>query len=75
MKHSRRVSPLAAKTDPRELKNALELLNPGRVELFSMLQPGEKDHALVMVHKLIEQGEAQPDLLVAALLHDVGKLR
>jgi predicted HD phosphohydrolase len=27
-----------------------------------------------MVHKLVDQG-SQPDLLVAALLHDVGKLR
>jgi putative nucleotidyltransferase with HDIG domain len=28
-----------------------------------------------MYHRLLEQGEHQPDLLVAALLHDVGKLR
>ena len=28
-----------------------------------------------MYCKLLEQGENQPDLLVAALLHDVGKLR
>ena len=28
-----------------------------------------------MVRKLTEQGETQPDLLVAALLHDVGKVR
>ena len=28
-----------------------------------------------MYNKLLEQGENQPDLLVAALLHDVGKLR
>ncbi len=30
---------------------------------------------MVMFHRLLEQGENQPDLLVAALLHDVGKLR
>jgi putative nucleotidyltransferase with HDIG domain len=28
-----------------------------------------------MYRKLLVQGETQPDLLVAALLHDVGKLR
>ncbi len=49
---------LVVKTDPRGLENALALLNPGQAELFSMLQPGEKDHALVMVHKLVEGGGA-----------------
>ena len=43
--------------------------------LFIQMQPGEKEHAIVMVRKLSEHGENQPDLLVAALLHDVGKLR
>lgn len=66
---------ITAKTDPLELEQALALLTPAQAELFSSLQPGEQDHALVMVHKLVDQGESQPDLLVAALLHDVGKLR
>jgi len=43
--------------------------------LFKQMQPSEKEHAIVMVRKLAEQCESQPDLLVAALLHDVGKLR
>ncbi len=30
---------------------------------------------MAMFHRLLEQGENQPDLLVAALLHDIGKLR
>ena len=63
------------KTDPLELERALALLSPEQSGLFSQMQPGEKDHALIMVRKLIAQGENQPDLLVAAMLHDIGKLR
>ena len=51
------------------------ILNPEQMALFIQMQPGGKEHAIVMVRKLSEQGENQPDLLVAALLHDVGKLR
>jgi hypothetical protein len=39
------------------------------------MQPAEKNHALRMLRRLLEQGDDQPDLLVATLLHDVGKLR
>jgi putative nucleotidyltransferase with HDIG domain len=63
------------KTDPLELDRAMGLLTPEQAGLFSQLQPGEKDHSLVMVRKLIEQGENHPDLLVAAMLHDIGKLQ
>jgi putative nucleotidyltransferase with HDIG domain len=63
------------KTDPLELERGLTLLNAGQAVLFLQLQTSEKVHALAMVNKLIEQGDNQPDLLVAAMLHDVGKLR
>ena len=63
------------KIDPRELEQAKGLLSYQQWELFTQLQPGEQSHALAMYCKLLEQGENQPDLLVAALLHDVGKLR
>jgi len=66
---------LPVKTDPRELEQAKARLNPAQWELFQRLQPGEKRHALVMLHHLLAQGEQQPDLLVATLLHDAGKLR
>ncbi len=63
------------KTDPIELERAMAILTTEQAGLFSQLQPAEKEHALVMVRKLTVQGENQPDLLMAALLHDVGKLR
>jgi putative nucleotidyltransferase with HDIG domain len=66
---------ISLKTDPHELEQAEVLLTEAQWGLFLHLQPGEQSHALVMYHKLLEQGENQPDLLVAALLHDVGKQR
>ena len=65
---------LTAQSVSPELEQALTLLNPQQKALFDQLQPGEKAHAFEMVRKLIEQGEHQPDLLVAAMLHDVGKI-
>ena len=64
----------SAQTSPLELERALGRLNPEQRELFTQLQPAEKSHALAMFHRLLEQGENQPDLLMAALLHDIGKL-
>lgn len=66
---------ITANIDPHDQQRALEWLNPEQVALFLQLQASEKNHALQMAGKLIEKGEHQPDLLAAALLHDVGKLR
>lgn len=66
---------LWAKSDPRELEQVRAAISPELWQLFIKMQPGEKGHAMRMYHRLIEQGNAQPDLLQAALMHDVGKLR
>jgi hypothetical protein len=66
---------LSAKPAPQELEQALAILTPEQRALFTQLQPGEQVHAVGMVQNLVEQGETQPELLVAALMHDVGKLR
>lgn len=63
------------KTDPFEGEQLQAILNPEQWELFMQMQPGEKDHAVTLYRKLVEQGETQSDLLLAALLHDVGKIR
>jgi hypothetical protein len=57
-----------------ELDQALALLNPEQKALFTRMQQSEQNHAEKVLRRLLEQGENQPDLLVAALLHDVGKL-
>ncbi len=63
------------KTDLLDLAEAQERLSPLQWTLFAQLQPAEQSHALRMLRALLERGENQPDLLLAALLHDVGKLR
>jgi len=63
------------KNDKQALAQARDRLTPGQWVLFTQMQPAEQGHALRMFRLLIDQGENQPDLLVAALLHDVGKLR
>jgi hypothetical protein len=43
--------------------------------LFSRLQPSEQIHALRVLQTIQRQGENDPDLQTAALLHDIGKAR
>jgi hypothetical protein len=63
------------KTDRCELEQVQAILSPEQWELFTQMQPGEKEHAVTLYRRLMENGETQPDLLIAALLHDVGKVR
>jgi len=58
-----------------DLALAQRVLAPPLMELFLHLQPGEQAHSLRILRQLLEQGENHPDLLAAALLHDVGKSR
>ena len=51
------------------------ILTSKQQELFDRLQPGEKTHSFRVLRALLEQDEKNPDLLIAALLHDVGKSR
>jgi putative nucleotidyltransferase with HDIG domain len=63
------------KADPEGLMQAHDCLTPGQWSLFTQLQPDEQAHAVRIFQKLMVHGENQPDLLVAALLHDIGKVR
>ena len=51
------------------------ILTDPQIELFQRMQPGEQIHSLQVLNDLREQGEENPDLLTAALLHDSGKTR
>jgi hypothetical protein len=66
---------LRAKPRTEQIEQARRLLNLTQFELFQQLQPSEQGHALVVYTQLRTQGENDPDLLSAALLHDVGKVR
>lgn len=51
------------------------ILQPEAQRLFLCQPAADQRHALAVCRALQEQGEAQPELLAAALLHDVGKAR
>jgi len=56
-----------------ELQAARSVLAPPLMALFSRMQPGEQAHSLAVYRSLAGQGQNDPDVLAAALLHDVGK--
>ena len=64
---------LTAVPDPDDLARAKQVLSPPLFELFSRLQANEQAHSLWIYRRLCEQNEQNHDLMVAALLHDVGK--
>jgi hypothetical protein len=66
---------LGFRAAPPDLSEARKTLTPAQVALFLRMQPGEQAHSLEVLQKLQEQGETDPDLQTAALLHDVGKSR
>lgn len=51
------------------------VLTDPQLELFKGMQASEQTHSVQVFHNLRNQGEENPDLLAAALLHDVGKIR
>ncbi|MFL7893643.1 MAG: HDIG domain-containing metalloprotein [Anaerolineales bacterium] len=51
------------------------ILSEPQVELFRRMQKSEQAHSRMVLSQLRNQGEQDPDLLTAALLHDVGKTR
>jgi len=66
--------------DPGDLALAHGILTPPQMELFQRLQLSEQAHSLQVCKRLAQQeegasGDGWDDLLVAALLHDVGKNR
>ena len=61
--------------DPQGMSRVEKALSPALFDLFSRMLPFEQAHALRVFDRLSEQGVTHPDLLTAALLHDVGKVR
>jgi putative nucleotidyltransferase with HDIG domain len=64
---------LRVKPTTREIDRVRSVLNNAQFDLFLRMQPVEQSHSLAVFDKLSATGEADQDLLVAALLHDVGK--
>lgn len=51
------------------------LLTPAELALFQQFDAGEQTHSYAVLQTLRRAGHTQPDLLTAALLHDVGKTK
>lgn len=66
---------VAARPADGQLERARNVLGAALMNLFLQMQPGEQAHSLEIFESLLAQGETDPDLLAAALLHDVGKSR
>lgn len=52
----------------------LPYLPPSQIVLFRRMQPSEQNHAFQIFERLKASGQTDPDLMAAALLHDVGKV-
>jgi len=57
-----------------ETEVLLPHLSPSQIVLFRRMQPSEQAHAYQVFERLKAAGQTEPDLLAAALLHDVGKI-
>lgn len=64
-----------ARVTPAETASARALLPAGAWALFSAMPVADRRHALDVVGRLGAAGHDDPDLLIAALLHDAAKGR
>lgn len=69
------LSSLHPRIDAAERAQAAALLGQRLAPLFDSMSARDQRHCLEVFRALRAQGCADPDLLVAALLHDVGKGR
>lgn len=69
------LSTLFERPAPELLREARAALEPRLWALFQQLPRAEQAHALQVFQDLRAEGQHQPDLLAAALLHDIGKIR
>lgn len=65
---------LASQPAPEDLEPARHMLTDRQFALFLGLQSAEQAHSLAVYTELVSRGESSPDLLTAALLHDIGKV-
>lgn len=66
---------LGAGLQPVDDASAQEQLSPALFALYRQMRRSERQHSLRVLRDLRAAGHAHPDLLAAALLHDVGKTR
>ncbi len=64
---------LTARVSEEEVEQAIRTLTPEARALFRCQAIQDQYHALAVYHALRQAGHTNPQLLAAALLHDVGK--
>jgi hypothetical protein len=65
---------LAPWVPARDLALAEAILAPAQLAAFRRMSPPDQRHAVRVARHLLATGLRDPDLLVAALLHDLGKV-
>lgn len=65
----------SARARLQDLARTWPFLTETQRALFLRLPPADQLHSLRVLDRLVESGERDPDLLAAALLHDVGKVQ
>jgi hypothetical protein len=58
---------------PHDLREAESALGGDLYSLFAAMQPADQRHCLDVYRRLRADGEEDPDVLAAALIHDAGK--
>jgi hypothetical protein len=64
---------LTAHIDNHDERELIRLLTPSQRDLFRRMAPNDQRHGINVCTTLRKAGDDDPDLLAAALLHDVGK--
>ena len=69
------LAAVRARVSDDEMAVLEQYLDPSQRDLFGAISPIDQRHCLDVFKALLRQGHSNPDLLRAALLHDVGKRR
>ena len=67
------IGHLTARVVPAEVARSRHLLPDAAWPLFAGMPTADRRHALDVAGRLLAAGQTDPDLLAAAMLHDVGK--
>lgn len=67
------IQALTARVPEKDIEQAVRVLTPAAQALFRRQAIQDQRHALAVYHTLCRAGQTNPQLLAAALLHDVGK--
>ena len=67
------VAHVRARVEPEEMAMVRRVLPAGGAALFESMPTADRRHGLDVAERLVRAGNEDPDLLGAALLHDVAK--